>query len=386
MIDNKQWEEAHTMEYLGKSIPKLGFGLMRLPMIGDQVDIAQTEQMVDSFLAAGFTYFDTAYGYLDGKSEEAVKTALVDRHPRSSFQLATKLPAWAGAQTAQEAKAMLATSLKRTGAGYFDFYLLHNLGDDRTAAFDRFGIWDYVKEQKEKGVLRHVGFSFHDKAEVLDQLLTQHPEMEFVQLQVNWADWDSPTIQSAKCMEVARKHHKPVIIMEPVKGGSLTSLTPEVARVFRQADPHASLPSWAIRFAASQPQVITVLSGMSSLAQMRDNIATMQRFTPLSEAEQQVVAQARAALNAIPSVPCTNCQYCVKGCPMEIAIPGIFKALNNLLVYGNEEGARGNYAWETRLGGVASKCIACGQCESVCPQHIQIIDWLKQAAAKLESK
>lgn len=372
------------MDYLGKDIPKLGFGLMRLPMLGDQVDLEQTKEMVDKFLAAGFTYFDTAYGYLDGKSEAAAREALVNRYPRDKFQLATKLPAWAGPQTAQQARDMLTTSLKRTGAGYFDFYLLHNLGDERTAAFDRFGIWDYVLEQKAKGVLKHVGFSFHDKAEELDRLLTLHPEMEFVQLQVNWADWDSPSIQSAKCMEVARKHGKPVIIMEPVKGGSLAALPQQVSRIMTQADPNASLSSWAIRFAASQPQVITVLSGMSNIAQMEDNIATMKHFSPLSQAQLQVIAQAQAALAAIPSVPCTGCQYCVKGCPAGVAIPGIFKALNNLLIFGNREGALGNYSWETRHGGVASKCVACGQCESVCPQHIPIIQRLKEAAAQLE--
>lgn len=372
------------MDYLGKDIPKLGFGLMRLPMLGDQVDLEQTKEMVDKFLAAGFTYFDTAYGYLDGKSEAAAREALVNRYPRDKFQLATKLPAWAGPQTAQQARDMLATSLKRTGAGYFDFYLLHNLGDERTAAFDRFGIWDYVLEQKAKGVLKHVGFSFHDKPEELDRLLTLHPEMEFVQLQVNWADWDSPSIQSARCMEVARKHGKPVIIMEPVKGGSLAALPQQVSRIMTQADPNASLSSWAIRFAASQPQVITVLSGMSNIAQMEDNIATMKHFAPLNEAQLQVIAQAQAALAAIPSVPCTGCQYCVKGCPAGVAIPGIFKALNNLLIFGNREGALGNYSWETRHGGVASKCVACGQCESVCPQHIPIIQRLKEAAAQLE--
>lgn len=372
-------------DYLGKNIPKLGFGLMRLPMVGDQVDMPQTKAMVDKFLAAGFTYFDTAYGYLDGKSEIAAKEALVDRYPREAFQLATKLPAFA-ANTAQQAKDMLTTSLKRTGAGYFDFYLLHNLGDDRTAAFDQYGIWDYVLEQREKGVLKHVGFSFHDKAEVLDQLLTQHPQMEFVQLQVNWADWHSPTVQSAKCMEVARRHGKPVVIMEPVKGGSLAALPESVAQVLRQADAGASLPSWSLRFAASQPQVVTVLSGMSTLAQMEDNIATMAHFTPLTDAENQAIDRAREVLSAIPNVPCTGCQYCVKGCPMDIAIPGIFSAMNNRMVYGNQAGAQGNYNWETRKGGVASKCIACGQCESVCPQHIAIIDTLRQAAEWFEAR
>lgn len=225
------------MEYLGKDIPKLGFGLMRLPMLGEEVDLEQTKQMVDKFLEAGFTYFDTAYGYLEGKSEEAVKTALVDRYPRESFQLATKLPAWAGAQTAGEAKEMLQTSLRRTGAGYFDFYLLHNCGDDRTQAFDKFGIWDYALEMKEKGLLKHVGFSFHDKADVLDELLTKHPEMEFVQLQINYADWEDDNVQSRRCYEVARKHNKPVIIMEPVKGGLLANPPETVAQVLKAAAP-----------------------------------------------------------------------------------------------------------------------------------------------------
>ena len=239
------------MGSLGQDIKKLGFGLMRLPMIGEDVDIEQTKKMVDLFLSKGFTYFDTAYGYLGGKSEMAIKTALVDRYPRESYQLATKLPAWAGAKTAEEAQGMLATSLARTGAGYFDFYLLHNLGDNRTEAFDRFGIWDFLRRKRDEGVIKHLGFSFHDKADVLDDLLTRNPDMEFVQLQINYADWESASIQSRACYEVARKHGKPVIIMEPVKGGSLAALPADIAKIFTDADPKASLSSWAIRFAAS---------------------------------------------------------------------------------------------------------------------------------------
>lgn len=371
------------MSYLGESIPKLGFGLMRLPMAGDEVDLEQVKSMVDEFLSQGYTYFDTAYGYIGGKSEQAVKAALVDRYPRESFQLATKLPAWAGPQTAEEARGMLQTSLSRTGAGYFDFYLLHNLGDDRSAAFDKFGIWDYVQEQKAKGVLRHVGFSFHDKADVLDEVLTAHPEMEFVQLQINYADWESGSVQSRACYEVARKHGKPVIIMEPVKGGSLAHLPEPVAGIFRAANPEASLPSWALRFAASLPGVITVLSGMSDMAQMEDNLATFRDFAPLSDGERQVVEEARAALAALPSIPCTDCQYCMKGCPQGIPIPKVFGAMNSHLIYGNLANARGDYAWATRNGGRADTCIACGQCEAVCPQHIGIIEELARAHGAL---
>ena len=372
------------MGSLGQDIKKLGFGLMRLPMIGEDVDIEQTKKMVDLFLSKGFTYFDTAYGYLGGKSEMAIKTALVDRYPRESYQLATKLPAWAGAKTAEEAQGMLATSLARTGAGYFDFYLLHNLGDNRTEAFDRFGIWDFLRRKRDEGVIKHLGFSFHDKADVLDDLLTRNPDMEFVQLQINYADWESASIQSRACYEVARKHGKPVIIMEPVKGGSLAALPADIAKIFTDANPKASLSSWAIRFAASLDGLVTVLSGMSTLAQMEDNLSFMENFQPLTGAERAVVDKVRAALDKVPQIPCTACSYCTKGCPQSINIPGIFKAMNNQLIYGNRAGAVGNYSFATRTGGKASDCIACGQCEAACPQHIEIIEELKKAVEMFE--
>ncbi len=373
------------MDYLGKDIPKLGFGLMRLPMAGDVIDVEHMKRMVDRFLGAGFTYFDTAYGYNDGKSEEAAKEAIVDCHRRDSFQLVTKLPAWL-VTTAGEARQMFYTSLKRTGAGYFDFYLLHNLGGNRTKSFDDFGLWDFVQEQKEKGLVRHVGFSFHDTADVLDDVLTKHPEMEFVQLQINYADWESPSIQSRKCYEVARKHGKPVVIMEPVKGGMLATPPGSVAKLLRDADPKASYASWAIRFAASLPGLITVLSGMSNMEQMEDNLATMTDFRPLDAAERAVIDKARRELEAIPVIPCTSCRYCEKGCPQEIPIPDIFSVMNNYLVYRNLPPSERSYGFATRKGGKASKCIACGQCETVCPQHIAVIEELKRVAAIFDEK
>ncbi len=368
------------MAYLGETIPKLGFGLMRLPMIGEDVDIEQTKQMVDLFLEKGFTYFDTAYGYIGGKSEEAVKTALVERHPRESFQLATKLPAWAGAKNAEEAKEMFYTSLRRTGAGYFDFYLLHNLGDGRTEVFEQYNIWEFVKERKAEGLIKHIGFSMHDTAENLEKVLQEHPEVEFVQLQINYIDWESESIQSRKCYEVARKYNKPVIVMEPVKGGNLAKLPDEIEKVFKDANPEASLPSWAIRFVASHEGLVTVLSGMSTLDQMKDNLSYMENFQPLSEEEFATVDKVVEMLNAKPSIPCTGCSYCTKGCPQNVNIPAIFKAINFKYVFENEASAKGEYGWASQSGVKASDCIACGQCESVCPQHIEIIEELRKCA------
>lgn len=373
-------------KYFGKDIPKLGFGLMRLPMLNGKVDIEKVKIMADMFLEKGFKYFDTAYGYINGNSELAVKEVLADRYPRESYILATKLPAWAGAKKKEEAQNMFYTSLERTGTGYFDFYLLHNLGEARTEFFDKFGIWEFLQEKKKEGLIRHLGFSFHDKAAVLDKILTEHPEMEFVQLQINYADWDNPMIESKLCYETARKHGKSIIIMEPVKGGLLASPPPAVESIFKEADMNATLPSWAIRFAASLDGIITVLSGMSDIDQMEDNLSFMKNFVPLSEKEYEVIRKAQDMLKTIPSIPCTGCTYCMKGCPKSVAIPGIIKSVNMIKVYNNETAAKNSYMWNTkgnRLNG-ASACIACRECEKVCPQHIKITEELKKASKIFE--
>ena len=362
-------------------IKKLGFGLMRLPMKDDRIDIEQTKEMVDMFLDRGYTYFDTAYGYPG--SEDTIRQALVERYPRDVFKLATKLPAFMAGSEA-EARAMFETSLKRTGAGYFDYYLLHNLGDNRSKFFDDYNMWDFVAKLKEEGKVVNAGLSFHDKAAVLDEILEAHPEMDFVQLQINYADWENPMTESRKCYEVARKHFKPVIIMEPVQGGNLANPPKQVADILKKANPDASLASWALRFTMDIPNVITVLSGMSDVAQMKDNLNIADNFRPFSESEKAVLEEACKALESIPRIPCTKCGYCLKGCPQDIAIPGIFRAVNLKKVYDNDEGAGFAYSWETRDGGIASKCIECGQCEEVCPQHIKIIDELKNAKEMFE--
>ena len=369
-----------------KGMPKLGFGLMRLPQQDGEIDIPQTSRMVDMFLEAGFRYFDTAYGYGDGASERAIKVALVDRYPRDSFYLATKLPAWAGAKNAEEAKAMFTTSLERTGAGYFDFYLLHNLGENRTRYFDDYGIWDFLAEQKAKGLIHRLGFSFHDKAAVLDEILTAHPDVEFVQLQINYLDWESESVESRKCWETARRHGKPVIIMEPVKGGNLATPPKSVRELFASARPGDSPAAWALRFAASLDGVITVLSGMSNVEQMQDNLNTFKNFEPMGDRDLETIEQARALINRVPTIQCTACEYCMKGCPMNIAIPGIFRTFNMYKRFQALDWAKGDYAWNTEAHGKgkASDCIECGRCEAVCPQHLPIREELKNAAAALE--
>ncbi len=368
-------------DYFGKETPKLGFGLMRLPKVTVRTDVKQTAAMVDKFLEAGFTYFDTAYVYVG--SEAAAKKALVDRHPRESYTLATKVNAMA-APTEKAAKKQFETSLKRTGAGYFDYYLLHALSSGGVGRYDKFGLWDFVKEQKEKGLIKHIGFSYHDGPELLDRLLTDHPEAEFVQLQINYADWENPKVTSRANYEVARKHNKGIVIMEPVKGGRLADPPAEVKKLFKDYAPDASPASWAIRFAASLDGVITVLSGMSNLAQMEDNLGFMSDFKPLNDDERAIIQKAQVVLGKSAAIPCTACRYCVEGCPKHIPIPEIFAAANKHLTNGQTAEAKADYQAAVKGRGKASDCVGCHQCEKMCPQHLPVIDQLKKCAGLLE--
>ena len=366
--------------------PKLGFGLMRLPAVEgspDEIDLAQVCQMVDMFMEAGLTYYDTAFVYgKNGASERAAKACLVDRYPRESFTLATKINAWLMAEDEEAAKAQFYTSLERTGAGYFDFYLLHALQSNTVQKYDEYHLWDYVTDLKKQGLIKNMGFSFHASPELLEKVLTEHPEVDFVQLQLNYADWEDPSVASRANYEVARRHNVPIVVMEPVKGGTLANPPAPVREILQAANPDVSLASWAIRYVASLPGILTVLSGMSNVEQMADNLSYMGKdaFRPLSGTEQETIRKAQEALAAIPSIPCTGCSYCTAGCPQNIPIPDIFSARNKQMVYGNLEGGRRSYAMDTNGKGKASDCIACGQCEDACPQRINIIERLQDCA------
>lgn len=362
--------------------PKLGFGCMRLPLTdpNDQtsIDLDQFKAMVDTFMEAGGTYFDTAYVYHEGASEGAVREALVKRYPRESFTIATKCLAWAQPD-AESAKACLDTSLERLGVDYVDFYLLHNVGGVRTAKFDEYGMWEWAQQKKDEGIIKHLGFSIHDGADTLDKLLTEHPTMDFVQLQVNYLDWEDPVVEARRCMEVAEKHGVPVVIMEPARGGRLANLPERGMQILKAAEPSLSAVSWAYRFCYFLPNVISVLSGMSTLDQVKENVAEWKKAQPLTSNDRKVLSEALEALRSVGMIDCTNCRYCAKDCPAGVKIPEIMSLMNLEKMTEDRAFVKGLYDWQAK-DGYASQCTQCGNCEAMCPQGLPIVELLEDAA------
>lgn len=360
-----------------------GFGCMRLPMKDGEVDTEETSRMVDTFLENGFNYFDTAHGYLDGKSELALKDCLTGRYPRDRYLLTNKLTN-SFFQKQEDIRPFLESQLEACGVAYFDFYLMHAQNAEVFKYFKECRAYETAFEMKAEGKIRHVGLSFHDRPEVLEQILTEYPQIEIVQIQFNYVDYDNPTVQSRACYEVCRKFGKPVIVMEPVKGGNLVNLPEKAAEILRELH-GGSLASYAIRFAAGFPGIRMVLSGMSSLAQMQDNISYMKNFVPLNKRELAAIEDVQEAFNGLHLIPCTACRYCTDGCPQHIAIPDLFATMNSKKLY-KDWNADYYYGIHTGPGRRASDCMKCGKCEKACPQHLPIRQLLENVAKTFEKK
>ena len=369
-----------TMEKIKKNF---GFGCMRLPMKDGEVDTEETSRMVDTFLENGFNYFDTAHGYLDGKSELALKDCLTGRYPRDRYLLTNKLTN-SFFQKQEDIRPFLESQLEACGVAYFDFYLMHAQNAEVFKYFKECRAYETAFEMKAEGKIRHVGLSFHDRPVVLEQILTEYPQIEIVQIQFNYVDYDNPTVQSRACYEVCRKFGKPVIVMEPVKGGNLVNLPEKAAEILRELH-GGSLASYAIRFAAGFPGIRMVLSGMSSLAQMQDNISYMKNFVPLNKRELAAIEDVQEAFNGLHLIPCTACHYCTEGCPQHIAVPDLFATMNSKKLY-KDWNADYYYGIHTGPGRRASDCLKCGKCEKACPQNLPIRQLLEDVAKKFEKK
>lgn len=370
-----------TMDIFENVKKNFGFGCMRLPMKNGEVNLDEFSHMVDLFLENGFNYFDIAHGYLDGKSEKAIRECLTKRYPRESYILTDKLTG-SYFKKQEEIRPLFEQQLEACGVDYFDFYLMHSQTADNFAYFKKCRAYETALELKEEGKIRHFGISFHDWAEVLGQILTEYPQIEVVQIQFNYLDYDDPAVESRKCYEVCRKFGKPVLVMEPIKGGSLVNL-PEEAKEVLAGLKGGSPASYALRFAAGFDGIRMVLSGMSNLEQMQDNLSCMKDYKPLSEAEMEAVEKVKEIFNSKHLIPCTACRYCTAGCPKQISVPDLFACMNmEKLFQGWSAGFY--YNNQTANRGKASDCIKCGKCEKICPQHLSIRSLLEDVAKEFE--
>ena len=376
------------MTQMNRSVD-FGFGCMRLPVLKQDdpasFDYEKIEKLFDAFLEQGFTYFDTAYTYHGYHGEEAVRHALVERHPRESFQLATKLPL-RDFKDQEDMEHIFNEQLEHCGVEYFDYYLLHNMGTNVYEKCKKYDAFGFVSRKKAQGQIKNIGMSFHDMPELLEEILTEYGSMlDFIQLQVNYADWEQPNVQSRRCLEIAQKFHLPVVVMEPCKGGTLINLPEEGLDLLKDYHPQASAASWALRFAASQTGVVRVLSGMNTMEQVMDNTAVFKNFVPISQEENEIIRKVTAIIEKNTPIPCTGCAYCTHGCPMDIAIPQYFALYNNISRITGSFSSHAVYYNNLSLRhGKASACIRCRQCEQACPQHLPITDFLKQVAEKFE--